>query len=175
MDLFFGWCIVRTDYIGRFLSPGRRFLAGMLLMIGFLVWEGLIFRSVLTCLFMILALLAGKKILWKNYVILIFFITFFNLLTPWGEVLISIGPLNVTRGALTSGLLKGITFTGLILISLVSIKKGLIIPGKLGGLIGKMFYYFERIFEQKHRIKRDDLIGTLDEILMETFYESEQK
>ena len=164
---------MKTDYISRILTPGRRFFAGMILMLVFLLIESLIFRSAMTAFFLVLVFLAGKKILWKNYLLLIFFITFFNLLTPWGEVLFTFGPLNITKGALNSGLIKGITFTGLILISLTSIKKGLLIPGKLGGLIGKVFYYFERIFEQKHRLKRHDLIGTLDEILMETYYESE--
>lgn len=164
---------MKTDYIDKLLSPNRRFVLGILLMILFLILESLFIKTVFTGLFLILVLLAGKKILWKNYLLLIFFITFFNLLTPWGQVLLTIGPLNITEGALIAGLQKGITFTGLILISLTSIKKGLKIPGKLGGLIGKVFYYFERIFEQKHRIKRHDLIGTLDEILMETFNESE--
>jgi len=164
---------MKTDYIENFLSPGKRFLFGMFLMVLFLLLESLLLRSLMTLCFLILVKLAGKKILWKNYIILIFFITFFNLLSPWGEVLYTLGPLNITKGALNSGLLKGITFTGLILISLTSIKKGLLIPGKLGGLIGNVFYYFERIFEQKHRLKRHDLIGTLDEILMETYFESE--
>lgn len=164
---------MKPDYISRILTPGRRFFAGMVLMIIFLVFKSLMFRSILTVLFLILVLLSGKRILWKNYILLIFFITFFNILTPWGEVLFTLGPLSITRGSLDSGLFKGITFTGLILISLVSIKKGLVLPGKLGGLIGKVFYYFERIFEQKHRLKRHDLIGTLDEILMEIYFESE--
>lgn len=162
---------MKTDFIGKYLSPGKRFFSGILLMIIFLQIESLVLRSVITSIFLILVLLSGKKILWKNYVILIFFITFFNLLSPWGRILLSLGPFTVTEGALKAGLLKGITFSGLILISLVSIQKGLKIPGKLGGLIGRVFYYFERIFEQKHRIKRHDLIGTLDEILMEIFYE----
>ena len=174
MDLLSGGAAVKTDYIERIISPGKRFFIGMILMLVFLFFESLLLRSAMTVLFLLLTVLAGKKILWKNYILLIFFITFFNLLTPWGEVLFSLGPLDITKGALISGLLKGTTFTGLILISLTSIKKGLIIPGKLGGLIGKVFFYFERIFEQKHRLKRHDLIGTLDEILMDTFYESEQ-
>lgn len=164
---------MKTDYLSRIITPGWRFFTGMMLMLLFLFFESLMFRAFMTVFFLILVLLAGKKILWKNYIILIFFITFFNLLTPWGQVLYSLGPLNITKGALLSGLQKGITFTGLILISLTSIKKGLIIPGKLGGLIGRVFYYFERIFEQKHRLARHDLIGTLDSILMDTFYESE--
>lgn len=162
---------MKKDYIEKYLSPGRRFLSGIILMIVFLFFDTLIFRSVFTAFMLVLVFLAGKRVLWKNYIILIFFITFFNLLSPWGRVLFTFGPLNVTEGALVSGLSKGITFTGLILISLISIKKGLTIPGKLGGLIGNVFYYFERIFEQKHRLKRHDLIGTLDEILMEIYYE----
>ncbi len=165
---------MKTDYLSRILTPGRRFFTGMMLMLLFLFFESLIFRASMTAFFLFLVLLAGKKVLWKNYILLIFFITFFNLLTPWGQVLYSLGPLDITKGALLSGLQKGITFTGLILISLTSIKKGLIIPGKLGGLIGRVFYYFERIFEQKHRLKRHDLIGTLDSILMDTFYSEGQ-
>lgn len=165
---------MKTDYLSRICTPGWRFFTGMMLLLLFLFFESLIFRASMTVFFLFLVLMAGKKMLWKNYIILIFFITFFNLLTPWGEVLYSLGPLSITKGALLSGLQKGITFTGLILISLTSIKKGLKIPGKLGGLIGRVFYYFERIFEQKHRLKRHDLIGTLDLILLDTFYSEGQ-
>jgi len=99
---------MKTDYIENFLSPGKRFLFGMFLMVLFLLLESLLLRSLMTLCFLILVKLAGKKILWKNYIILIFFITFFNLLSPWGEVLYTLGPLNITKGALNSGLLKGI-------------------------------------------------------------------
>ena len=164
---------MRRDYIEEFLSPNSRFVFGIVLMILFLLIDSLPVRSISTFFFMIFVLLAGKKILWKNYLVLIAFITFFNLLSPWGQVLISLGPIDVTEGALKSGLLKGITFTGLMLISLASVKKGLQLPGKFGGMIAKVFFYFERIFEQKHKIKKHDLIGTLDEILIDAFNDIE--
>lgn len=164
---------MKKDRIALVLSPGIRFIGGMALMLAFLFSDSLIYRLAFIPLLLTLVPLGGKRILWKNYLVLIFFITFFNLLNPWGEVLLSLGPLAITKGALTSGLLKGITFTGLILISLVSISRGLNFPGRLGGMIGRVFYYFERIFEQKHRIRKEDLIGTLDEILMEIYSESD--
>jgi hypothetical protein len=39
------------------------------------------------------------------------------------------------------------------------------LPGTLGGLIGRLFYYFERILDTKNRVSARNLIPSLDNIL----------
>jgi heptaprenyl diphosphate synthase len=109
---------------------------------------------------------AGKKIKWMYFVIMVSSITFFNLLTPMGRVLVSVGPITITGGALRNGVMKGFTIIGLVFISLFSIRPDLRLPGRLGGLLVRLFYYFERIVETKRqKLEARRIIGSIDDIL----------
>lgn len=145
------------------------FIAGGLVIPAFLFQPSLVVRAGQVLSFAVLARLAGKKIKWLYFVIMVGSITFFNLITPMGEVLFNVGPFVVTGGALRSGLLKGITIVGLVFISLFSIRPDLKLPGRLGGLIGRVFYYFEHIIEGKRRIEARRLIGSIDDVLESLF------
>ncbi|MFW6234844.1 MAG: hypothetical protein ACOC4I_05690, partial [Spirochaetota bacterium] len=46
-------------------------------------------------------------------------------------------------------------------------------PGKLGGLLGQVFYYFERVFEGKKKIRVKAIIESLDEILWDLYIPGE--
>jgi heptaprenyl diphosphate synthase len=141
----------------------------MLVIPAFLFQPSLAVRAAQVLLFATLARLAGKKIKWLYFVIMVASITFFNLITPIGQVLFNVGPFVVTAGALRSGVLKGITIVGLVFISLFSIRPDLRLPGRLGGLIGRVFYYFEEIIDGKRRIEARRLIGSIDDVLESLF------
>ena len=115
------------------------------------------------------ALLAGKKIRYLYFIMMTTSITFFHLLTPHGRIILDLGFFHVTEGALVSGFTKGISLAGLVFISLFSVTPSLKLPGKLGGLLGRMFYYFELILDGKKRVTARDFIGSLDRILEEIF------
>ncbi|MFP3959413.1 MAG: hypothetical protein ACLFUX_04515, partial [Spirochaetaceae bacterium] len=109
---------------------------------------------------------AGKKIKWMYFLIMVGSVTFFNLLSPSGRLLLSIGPFAVTEGALETGLMKGFTIVGLVFISLFTIRPSLRLPGRLGGLLVRLFYYFERIMDTKRRkLEPRRLIASIDDIL----------
>jgi hypothetical protein len=121
---------------------------------------------------------------------------------PSGEVLFTLGSFPITAGALQWGLIKTTTLLGLIYLSQFAIHPGLQLPGVLGGIIGKTFFYFERIQEEyrhkplyrrnqkatekvkgekRHGIrhisryfKYDKLIQRLDEVLLLAFSDSEK-
>lgn len=152
-------------FLHKAVAPLPLFVCGLLTMPAFLFQQHLVVKIGQALLFAGLASLAGKKIKWLYFVIMVGSITAFHILTPLGRVLLELGPIRVTQGALRLGLLKGFTIVGLVFLSLGTISRDLSLPGSLGGLIGRLFYYFERVLDTKSRIEAKDLIPSLDRIL----------
>lgn len=159
----------RTDILARFLSPSFRFWTGLALIPPYFMIDTLGVKALLVLLFAILAWLAGKKIRILYFVFLVSSITFFHLLTPMGKILAEIGPVRITSGALATGVHKGLTLCGLVFLSLFSVTPSLKLPGRIGGLLAKMFYYFEEILDGKKKISAGNFIGSLDDVLMDLF------
>lgn len=159
----------RPDRIGKIVGAGSRFIAGMLMLPPFLMIEGLPYKAALAVFFAFLALLAGKRLRWGYFLILIASVTFFHLLTPWGRVLFEIGPFPITVGALKGGLIRGFTLVGMVFLSVAAVRPELELPGRLGGLLGRTFYYFDSILEGKKRLSRKNFFGSLDALLLERF------
>lgn len=159
----------KEDRLGRFISPSVRFWSGISIIPGYFLIDQILLKLSLVGIFALLASLAGKKIRFFYFIMMIGSIVFFHLLTPVGRIILNIGPFIITEGALETGLLKGITLMGLIFLSLFSVTPSLKLPGKLGGLLGRMFYYFEEIIDSRKRIIPRNLIGSLDRILTEIF------
>ncbi len=162
-------------FLGRHFAPHHLFLTGALLIPAFLFQPNLLVRIGQVLLFAYLATMNGKRIRWLYFAIMVSSITVFNLFTPFGQILFTVGPLSVTLGALRSGLEKGFTVVGLVFVSLASIRPDLRLPGRLGGLIGRVFYYFERVIEGKKRIRPRRLIESLDEVLFELYAPGEKR
>jgi heptaprenyl diphosphate synthase len=95
-----------------------------------------------------------------------------NLLVPSGKVLFSLGPFAVTQFALVDGILKALTFEGLMLISKASIMPGLRLPGRLGGIVASAFLYYDRIIEYKGKVRAASLASDAD-AMMRSVWESE--
>jgi len=159
----------RPDRLALFLNPLFRFWTGLVLIPAYLFLDNPLAKASLVVLFGFLALMAGKKIRFGYYIILTASITFFHILTPMGRILFEIGPFRITSGALGTGVMKGLTLCGLIFISLFSVSGKLTLPGKLGGLLARTFYFFEEILEGKGRIRARDFIGSLDQVLLQLF------
>lgn len=145
------------------------FLAGVLTIVAFLFQADLVVRAIQVLLFAGLATLAGKRIRWGYFVIMVASITFFNLLAPLGRIILEIGPLRITEGALQQGAFRGLAIVGLVFISLFAVRPDLKLPGTFGGMLGRVFYYFERILETRRRISAKRLVESIDEILMELY------
>ncbi|MDF1566419.1 MAG: hypothetical protein P1P77_00205 [Spirochaetaceae bacterium] len=159
----------RTDYLGRYVSAGPRFAAGMAMLPPYLMLGELVPKGLLVLLFAVLAVLAGKKMRWGYFIILVLSVTFFHLLAPWGRVLMTIGPLPITLGALENGLIRGFTLVGMVFLSVAAVRPELELPGRLGGLLGRTFYHFDAVLEGRRRLSRKDFFGSLDELLLERF------
>ncbi len=159
----------KPDHLGHVVSTLPRFLAGMLAMPPFLLLDNLIWKAFLTALFALMAVLAGKRIRWPYFFILGFSICFFHLLAPFGRVLLELGPLTITAGALENGVVRALTMTGMVFLSLAAVRPELELPGRLGGLLGRTFYHFENIIDGKAELSRKDFFQSLDRLLLERF------
>ncbi len=157
----------RRGVLDALIAPVHGFLAGLLLIPAFLFQPNLAARALQVLLFIVLALLAGRRIRIWNLLGLSAGIVLMNLLVPFGKVLVSVGPLPLTLGALQAGLMKAATVAGLLYLSLFSIRSDLPLPGTFGGLVSRVIWYFERILETPKRFNRRDPIGSLDALLAE--------
>jgi heptaprenyl diphosphate synthase len=164
-----GELMKKEDKLGRFLSPSVRFWSGLSIIPGYFLIDQILLKLLLVGIFALLASLAGKRIRFLYFIMMTGSIVFFHLLTPVGRIMLNAGPFIITEGALETGFLKGITLMGLVFLSLFSVTPSLKLPGKLGGLLGRMFYYFEEIIDSRKRIVPRNIIGSLDQILMEIF------
>jgi len=157
------------DRIGRYVGPAARFTAGMAMLPPFLLIKRVLLKAILTVVFAVLALLSGKRLRWGYFLILLVSVSFFQLFFPWGRVIFEVGPLVVTVGALESGLIRSLTLVGMVFLSVAAVRPELKLPGAMGGLLSRTFYYFELLFEGRRRLSRKNFFATLDELLKERF------
>jgi heptaprenyl diphosphate synthase len=161
------------DRLSSLWTPRARFVLGGVALVLFVLQQHPWLKLGEVLLFGLLAVSAGKRIRWAYFAILICAITVFNLLSPWGEVLIQMGPFVVTRGALQVGVFKGLTITGMVFVSLFAVSRDLMIPGPFGRLLGRTFYYFERLSSEKKNIRRNHVVEDIDSILERMVLEAE--
>jgi heptaprenyl diphosphate synthase len=141
--------------------------AGIIMMPAFLFNPSTEARIIQFLLFWLFAWLAGKK---NNPIITLIImagIIIFNLLVPYGEELFRIGRFRITEGALWGGIHRAVTLEGLIMLSRVSIRRDLKLPGTFGALIGESFQMLEKINERKSLISRKNIIGGIDQLMIE--------
>lgn len=153
------------DRLAELFGPAARFAWGTLLLLLFLPLRSLAPKAATAALYGLLAVMAGKRVNWLYFAALTVSVAAFNLLSPWGRVLATVGSLRITEGALVAGLTKGVTVTGLVLISLFTVSRQLRLPGSFGLLLGRSFYYFERLSGQRRRIRRAHVWEDIDAIL----------
>lgn len=135
------------------ISARLLFWAGMLVLPAYLVQSSLVVRVVQVVLFAYLTTLAGKRLQWIYFTTIIVTITIFHLFVPSGFVIASIGGFRLTLGALRTGLYKALTIVGMVFISLVAVRADLRLPGRLGTLVGTMFWSFEQIMEHRDELE----------------------
>ena len=122
-------------------------------------------------MFIAAAYLAGKRFSLVTTFIVSAGIVLTNLLVPSGRVLARLGPLAITQFALTEGIMKALTFEGLMLLSKATIMQGLKLPGKLGGIVGSAFLYYDRIIEYKGKVRASTLSADADAMMIRVWEE----
>jgi hypothetical protein len=148
------------------VSSQALFICGALLFPPFLLQQDLVVRAGLIALFLVLNVIAGRRVRILQSILVAAGIVAFNLVIPTGRILAAPLGLPITEGALRSGLMKATAMTGLIFLSRFSIRASLQLPGRIGGLIGRSLFYFEAIMSRRSRIERKDIIGSVDALLL---------
>ena len=143
------------------------FITGLLIMPAILFNPGVLARAGNFLFFWFLCWLAGKKNNALLTILVFLSIVIFNLIIPYGRVLFTIGFFRVTQGALSIGIQRAATFEGLIMLSRISIRGDLKIPGSFGGIIAESFRYFNLIINSKNRITVKNLAKDIDELLID--------
>jgi len=167
MKLFERFRLKRQNIYEGLFSARALFITGLILMPALLFSPVAFFRIAIFLFFWFLAWLCGKKNNPLITILVIFFIVAFNLIIPHGQVLFTIGAFRVTSGALALGIHRAFTLAGLIMLSRITIRRDLKLPGLFGELIGESLRLYSIIMNQRHRITRKNLIADIDNMMVE--------
>ena len=142
-------------------------ISGLIIMPALFFNPNTYFRIALFLFFWFLAWLSGRKNNPLFTILVILVIVGFNLIMPYGQVLYSVGAFRITTGALMRGIHRAVTLGALVMLSRVTIRHDLKIPGLFGGLLGESFRFFSLIMNQKHRVTAKNLMGDIDDMMIE--------
>lgn len=155
----------RRQRFESMFTPWQLALAGAALAFIFLFERQLAVKATLFIFFILATYVAGKRFSLLTTLLVSAGIVLTNLLIPAGRVLARLGSLTITEFALTEGLLKALTFEGLMFLSKASIMPGLTIPGKLGSIVSSAFLYYDRIIEYKGKVLPATLSSDIDAMM----------
>ena len=143
------------------------FIAGLAILPAVLFNPSVEYRCLQFLFFWVLAVISGKKTNFLFTVLITAFIIVFNLLIPYGKVLFSVGAFKITSGALEAGVFRAVTLQALVMLSKVTIRNDLKLPGAFGQLLSSSLQYFSVILNRKHRITGKNLIADIDTLMFE--------
>lgn len=147
------------------IPPRHQFIAGLLILPAFLLQDFIVVKGIIAILFIFLSIYAGKSFRLLPNLILLLSIVIINFFQPHGKVLLTFFRFPITLGALEKGIERAFTLIGMIYISRFSVKKGLVLPGRLGSLLGQVFYNFEGITESWSTLPKGPIMQRLDALL----------
>jgi heptaprenyl diphosphate synthase len=157
----------RLEFYENAFSARVLFLTGLIIMPALLFNPSTEFRVVQFLFFYFLVYLSGKK---NNiFFTFIFFsvIVVINLIVPYGKVLYSFYGLKITEGALKTGIHRASTFCALVMLSKVTVRHDLKIPGTFGRLLGESLRIFSIMMSKKNRITVKNFFTDIDNLLLE--------
>ena len=144
-------------------------VSGLLITPTILLQSNLVIKTlqILTMLFLCIVSKKQLSIVWSS---LFFILTvIFNLLSPFGKIIVKVTVFPVTQGALFLGFNKGLNLLGLLYISRFSVRTDYVFPGSIGRSITKMFFYLHCLLELRNIFNIKDAVGSLDR-LFQTVY-----
>lgn len=162
----------RREIFESIFSAKALFAAGLLIMPALLFNPVTEYRVVQFLFFWFLTWLSGRKTKPVITIMVIIFIIGFNLIIPYGRILFSIGFFKITSGALTAGIHRAVTLAALVMLSKVTIRQDLKIPGAFGEILGESLRIFSVIVDRKIRVTGKNLITEIDGLMLELSEES---
>jgi len=155
------------EYFRNLFSARTLFIAGLVIMPALLFNPVTELRVIQFLFFWFLAILCGKKTNPVFTVLVTVFIIAFNLIIPYGKVLYSAGVFQITSGALQAGIHRAVTLQALIMLSKVTVRQDLKLPGAFGELLGESLRMFSMITDKKLLITGKNIIKEIDSLMLE--------
>lgn len=144
-----------------------RLAAGVLLAASLVAQEDLMLRGAQAFAFSVLAWLVQPKLRMRRTAVFLAATVVFNVLTPAGRVLLRIGGVAVTEGALMVGAGKAASLGGLLFVSRLMVDSRLRLPGPAGALLGACMTYLARLMDGRVRFRLHSPIRSLDQALLD--------
>jgi hypothetical protein len=114
----------------------------------------------------------GRTAILSPFLILCF-ITFFNLFTPYGKILFRIGTFAVTDGALFQGLRRAEILIGMVFLSQFALDPHITLAGGAGKFLSQMFVAFNRITAEKIPLNPRQILVAIDNRLFDSYFTDE--
>ncbi len=92
-------------------------------------------------------------------------IVFFNLLSPFGRVVIEPLGLPITAGALETGIKKALSLEGMLFASRWALSAGVSLSGKAGSLMERIAAFLSYLTGCRPKLDRKDLVASVDSIM----------
>ncbi len=163
-------------WLPRNIDATAQLVGGLAFLLLFLLHSSLLLRSLQMVFFLFCIPASGKRVRFALLLPMAFAAVAFQLLQPAGEVLFRWGRFALTDGALHEGLFRAVTITGMIAVSIFSVRPGIRIPGQAGKMIGQLLLYFEQIIEYRRQLAHEQLFASqhgfvhkLDMVLFSVF------
>jgi hypothetical protein len=157
-------------FFERNIVPKNLFIAVMCGFPAFLFQRNIAILAVEILLFFCLSLFRrGRAALLSPFLILCF-ITFFNLFTPYGKILLRIGTFTVTDGALFQGLRRAEVLVGMVYLSQFALDSSLSLTGRAGKFLSEMFAAFNRITAEKIPLNPKQILVAVDDRLFDSYF-----
>ncbi len=154
------------------VAPTHLFLSGLAVIPSFVLLESLLLKSLYIALYAGLCFVTRRRtkplLSVFRSAVLVVVVSFVHLLTPAGRILVRVHGFPITELALVSGLYRGLTLVGLFYISFFYVRRDIRLPGLIGSLLGRIFYYFN-LFLRQPAIDPKRPIESIDRILIETY------
>ena len=157
----------RFEFYQNAFSARALFITGLLIIPALLFIPGTEYRVMQFLFFWFLAFLCGKKTNFIFTVLITLFIIVFNLIIPYGRVLFSIGAFKITSGALEAGIHRAVTLQALVMLSKVTIRQDLQLPGIFGKLLSESLQMFSILMSRKYKVTGKNIIADIDSIMLE--------
>ena len=125
------------------ISPSLLFATVVLSFPAFLFQKNLAVLSSEAAIFFLLALARRGRLRLLPSILMIAGITFFSLFSPHGQVLLRLGGLAITEGAIETGLTRGITLAGMVFLSQLTLNPQVRLPGRIGAFVVDVFSVLE--------------------------------
>ena len=139
------------------LARAARFACGLALTALILFVPDVAVKAALTLLAGILLVAGGSISLG---------IVFFNLLSPFGRVILEPFGFPITAGALETGMKKALAVEGMLFASRWALSSGVSLPGRAGALMARITAFLSYLSGCRSKLDRKDLVGSVDAIML---------